>query len=67
MRFLLDTHTVIWWLDSPGKLGKTGYSLIADPNNEVMISPVVPWEIAIKANKHKAIPHALVTDLLNVV
>ena len=67
MRLLLDTHTVLWWLDSPGKLGKAGHSLIADPNNEVMISPVVPWEIAIKANKYKAIPHALVTDFLNVM
>jgi PIN domain nuclease of toxin-antitoxin system len=53
VRFLLDTHTTLWWLDSPEKLGKTGYRLIADPANDILISPVVPWELAIKANKGK--------------
>ena len=67
MKFLLDTHTVLWWLDSPEKLGKVGYDLIADPANELLISPVVPWEIALKANKYKTRPHALVTDFLHVV
>jgi PIN domain nuclease of toxin-antitoxin system len=67
VRILLDTHTVLWWLDSPNKLGKAGYSLIADPQNELLISPVVPWEIALKANKHRTTPHALVTDFRRVV
>jgi hypothetical protein len=31
-------------------LGKTGYSRIADPANEVLISAIVPWEISIKMN-----------------
>lgn len=62
MKLLLDTHTVLWWLDSPQLLGKAGYALIADPANEVMISPVIPWEIAIKANKHNQPLIALVTD-----
>ena len=67
MRLLLDTHTALWWLDSPGKLGKTGYGLIADPGNELLISPVIPWEIALKANKYKTRPHALVTNFLHVI
>jgi PIN domain nuclease of toxin-antitoxin system len=64
---LLDTHTVLWWLDSPAKLGKIGYGLIADPANELLISPVVPWEMALKANKYRNQPHALVTNFLHVV
>jgi PIN domain nuclease of toxin-antitoxin system len=67
LRILLDTHTVLWWLDSPNKLGRAGYALIADPQNELLISPVVPWEIALKANKHRAQPHALVTDFRAVI
>jgi PIN domain nuclease of toxin-antitoxin system len=67
VRILLDTHTVLWWLDSPEKLGTTGYALIADPHNILLISPVVPWEIALKANKYKTKPHALVTDFHFVV
>jgi PIN domain nuclease of toxin-antitoxin system len=62
MKFLLDTHTVLWWLDSPNLLGKTGYTRMADPTNELLVSPIIPWEIAIKANKHRQTPHALITD-----
>jgi PIN domain nuclease of toxin-antitoxin system len=62
VKFLLDTHTALWALDSPKLLGKLGRRLIEDPDGEPLISPVVPWEIAIKANKHKEIPHALVTN-----
>lgn len=67
MKLLLDTHTVLWWLDAPASLGLKGYNLIADPENEVLISPIVPWEIALKANKHRQPPHRLVTDFHYVV
>jgi PIN domain nuclease of toxin-antitoxin system len=42
--------------------GVWGRRLIEDPASEVLISPVVPWEIAIKANKHNQVPHALISD-----
>jgi PIN domain nuclease of toxin-antitoxin system len=42
MKLLLDTHTTIWWLDAPQKLGKAGFRMIADPENEVLISAIVP-------------------------
>jgi PIN domain nuclease of toxin-antitoxin system len=67
VKLLLDTHTAIWWLDAPRKLGKDGYSLIADPENEVLISAVIPWEIAIKINSGKMPQHMLVTDFLRVL
>ena len=67
MKLLLDTHAALWWLDSPQFLGKKAYSLIADPENEILISPVVPWEIAIKANKHQQTPHSLITDFHAVI
>ena len=67
MRLLLDTHTAIWWLDAPEKLSKLGYGLISEPENEILISPVVPWEIAIKMNSGKLQPHELVIDFLRVI
>jgi len=67
LTFLLDTHTAIWVLDAPGRLGLRGRKLIENPSNEILISPVVPWEIAIKANKGKIAPHALVTDFVSVI
>ena len=42
MKLLLDTHTAIWWLDAPEKLGQLGYRLISYPENEILISPVIP-------------------------
>ena len=62
MKLLLDTHTVLWALDDPTRLGLLGRRLIEDPDSEILISPVVPWEIAIKANKYRQKPHDLVTS-----
>ena len=48
MKLLLDTHVVLWWLDDPNLLDEAARDAIADPNNEVIVSAVVAWEIAIK-------------------
>ena len=48
MRLLLDTHAFLWFLlDDPG-LSETARNLIADPANDIEISPASYWEIAIK-------------------
>jgi PIN domain nuclease of toxin-antitoxin system len=67
VKLLLDTHATLWWLDSPEKLGNAGYGLIADPLNEVLISPVIPWEIALKMNSGKMQAHKLAADFLRVI
>lgn len=67
MKLLLDTHAAIWALDSPERLGRRGRQLIGDPANEVLISAIVPWEIAIKMNSGKMPPHVLATDFLRVI
>ncbi len=67
MKLLLDTHAAIWALDSPERLGRRGRQLVADPTNEVLISAIVPWEIAIKMNSGKMAPHVLATDFLQVL
>jgi PIN domain nuclease of toxin-antitoxin system len=67
VKLLLDTHAAIWALDSPERLGRRGRQLIGDPANEVLISSIIPWEIAIKMNSGKIPPHVLVTDFLRVL
>jgi PIN domain nuclease of toxin-antitoxin system len=67
MKLLLDTHTAIWALDCPERLGRRGRQLIEDPVNEVLISSIIPWEIAIKMNSRKMQPHVLATDFLRVL
>jgi PIN domain nuclease of toxin-antitoxin system len=67
VKLLLDTHAAIWALDSPERLGRRGRQLIGDPANEVLISAIIPWEIAIKMNSGKMPPHVLATDFLRVL
>ena len=48
MTLMLDTHTFLWWLTDPENLSLAARVAIEDPANQVMVSPVVLWEIAIK-------------------
>lgn len=48
MRLLLDTHVALWTLTDDPRLSKAARDLILDPANEVCISAVTLWEIAIK-------------------
>ena len=48
MKYLLDTHTFIWFTMDPAKLSKKVCKIIEDGDNEIFISPISFWEIAIK-------------------
>ena len=48
MKLLLDTHVFIWAVADPLLLAEDVRSAIKDPDNQVLVSAVVPWEIAIK-------------------
>ena len=48
MRFLLDTHTLIWWMTDDRRLSKPARSLIAQRDNVSLVSAVSAWEIATK-------------------
>ena len=48
MRFLLDTHILLWVLLTPARLSQQAQALIKSGSNEVMFSAASIWEIAIK-------------------
>jgi len=50
MRLLLDTHVLLWWLSDDRKLAKNARDIIADSNNDVLVSSASLWEVAIKAS-----------------
>jgi PIN domain nuclease of toxin-antitoxin system len=52
-RFLLDTHTFLWFITDDGRLSRTALRVITDPSNDILVSIVTPWEIAIKAGLGK--------------
>ena len=48
MRLLLDTHIAIWAIEDSPKLPRLAHSLISERSNDVFVSVVSLWEIAIK-------------------
>lgn len=54
MKFLLDTHVLLWAAATPLKLSKTARKLLDDSANELFFSAASIWEIAIKRSISKA-------------
>ncbi len=48
MRALLDSHTLIWAADEPAKVSAPAMRVMQNPANELLISAVTIWEVAIK-------------------
>jgi len=46
MKYLLDTHTWIWWNMVPSNLSRKVKALITDPSHylELLLSAISPWE-----------------------
>jgi PIN domain nuclease of toxin-antitoxin system len=53
MRLLVDTCALLWFLRDDADLSETAALAIEDPANEVFVSVVSIWEIAIKAGLGK--------------
>jgi PIN domain nuclease of toxin-antitoxin system len=47
---LLDTHTFLWFITNDPLLSSAARGLIADPDNEILVSPASYWETAIKVS-----------------
>ena len=48
MKLLLDTHALLWWLADDSQLGRQARELVEDPGNDILVSVVSLWEIAVK-------------------
>ena len=53
MRFLLDTHTFIWFVTDSSQLSTAAKALIEDEYNEKCLSIASVWEMAIKCSVGK--------------
>ncbi|OGT60673.1 MAG: hypothetical protein A3E85_02230 [Gammaproteobacteria bacterium RIFCSPHIGHO2_12_FULL_45_12] len=60
MRYLLDTHVLLWWLTEPKKIHMKAQKIIRDRSNEILVSSASFWEIAIKKSIGRlTMPHNL--------
>jgi PIN domain nuclease of toxin-antitoxin system len=48
VRYLLDTHVLLWWIDDQPKLQAGTRATIFDPSCDVAVSVASIWEVAIK-------------------
>ena len=55
MKLLLDTHVILWALEDSPYLPSTIREMICDERNEIYVSALSLWEIAIKHKKHPEI------------
>jgi len=55
MKLLLDTHAFLWWDSNDLQLPDALRSAIASPRNEIFVSAVTVWEIAIKRASGKLV------------
>ncbi len=53
MRVLLDTHVFIWWVEGERTLPARARAVIANRDNECLLSVASAWEMAIKAGLGK--------------
>ena len=55
MKYLLDTHTLLWFLKGDKKLSDKALRLIDSPRNSKFLSIVSLWEIAVKVSLGKLV------------
>ena len=48
MKLLLDTQSLLWWINDNPKLGTLARDVIADSSNEILVSVASFWEISVK-------------------
>lgn len=53
MRYLLDTHILLWARSAPDKLSEKGLAILQSADNELHVSIATLWECAIKSSVGK--------------
>ena len=48
MSYLIDTHTLLWWVFDSPKLDESSRAIIANPEHPIIVSSATAWEIATK-------------------
>ncbi len=53
MILLVDTNILHWWLNDPSRLSANAVKAMENRSNSVVVSAVIPWELAITTNLGK--------------
>jgi PIN domain nuclease of toxin-antitoxin system len=55
MKYLLDTHMVLWLAENSPKLSNTAKAIILDETNDKYVSIASCWEVSIKLSLNKLV------------
>lgn len=65
MRYLLDTHVILWWFTAPEKIKPKAQKIISDTSNNIFFSSASFWEMAIKKSLGRlTLPHNLLETVV---
>lgn len=64
MKYLLDTHILIWWLTNPEKLRTEAISAIKSYDHLIYVSSASIWEMAVKESLGKLV---VPKNILNLI
>ncbi len=53
MKYLLDTHIILWSVTQPERLTREVADILRDARHELWCSPISAWEILILAEKQR--------------
>jgi PIN domain nuclease of toxin-antitoxin system len=67
MSVLIDSHVLLWWLATPGKVSRPARKVLEDSEERVYVSAAVAWELAIKVNLGKLDAIEVVSHLPQVL
>ena len=62
MKFLLDTHTLLWSIGQSHRLSTAARELVRDRGNEIFVSTVSLWEISLKYGIGKLVLGSMAPD-----
>jgi PIN domain nuclease of toxin-antitoxin system len=63
-QFLVDTHTLLWWLSNQELLSTKANAVLRDPRNTLLVSAATAWELAIKVKAGKLKISVRLNDVL---
>ncbi len=66
MRYLVDTHILLWWVLGDFRLSKKAVKILLDPTNEIYVSLLAAWEISIKQSSKKLVLHTTVEEVFRL-
>jgi PIN domain nuclease of toxin-antitoxin system len=67
MRLLVDSQSVIWYVDQDHLLSPTARAAMTDPANDLVVSAATVWEISIKVGLRKLTLSSPYRDWMNDV